>query len=109
MGGFGCRGAAYKPQWLKPFNFILLVARLKAVPFPIITLKILHFLKRFSNACRASLGRATAGVDVSFSLVTRISYNWQSFRASLRGMRTATGCMHSKRLPGSKYAHCLQE
>src|ERR1700674_1265113 len=24
-------------------------------------------------------------------------------------MRLGTGCIHSKRLPGSKYAHCLQE
>jgi hypothetical protein len=33
----------------------------------------IHFLNKFSNACRASLGRRLAGVEVSFSLVTRIS------------------------------------
>jgi hypothetical protein len=32
-----------------------------------------HFLNKFSNAWRASLGRRVAGVEVSFSLVTRIS------------------------------------
>ena len=31
------------------------------------------FLNKFSNACLASLGRKLAGVDVSFSRVTRIS------------------------------------
>jgi hypothetical protein len=33
----------------------------------------IYFLNRFSNACRASFGRRLAGVDVSFSLATRIS------------------------------------
>ena len=33
----------------------------------------IYFLKRFSNAWRASLGRRVAGVEVSFSRVTRIS------------------------------------
>jgi len=32
-----------------------------------------YFLNRFSNAARASFGRKLAGVDVSFSRVTRIS------------------------------------
>jgi hypothetical protein len=30
-------------------------------------------------------------------------------RTSFFSMRFGTGCMHSKRLPVSKYAHCLQE
>jgi len=68
-----------------------------------------YFLNRFSNAARASLGFRLAGVDVSFSRVTRISYNVQSLRASFFAIRSLTGCMHSKRLPGSKYVHCLQE
>jgi len=61
-----------------------------------------YFLNKFSNAARASFGRKLAGVEVSFSRVTRISYNAQSFFVSFFGTRTATGCMHSKRLPGSK-------
>src|SRR5579864_9213126 len=68
-----------------------------------------HFLNKFSNAARASLGRALAGVEVSFSRVTRISNSSQSLRASFFAMRSFTGCMHSNRLPGSKYVHCLQE
>ncbi len=68
-----------------------------------------YFLNKFSNACRASFGRRLAGVDVSFSLVTRISNNAHSFRASFFAIRSFTGCMHSNRLPGSKYVHCLQE
>lgn len=32
-----------------------------------------YFLNKFSNAARASLGRWLAGVEVSFSRVTRIS------------------------------------
>ena len=68
-----------------------------------------HFLNRFSNAARASLGRRLAGVDVSFSRVTRISKSSQSFLASFFAMRIFTGCMHSNRLPGSKYVHCLHE
>gem|GEM_PF-5491989 len=32
-----------------------------------------YFLNRFSNAARASFGRRLAGVEVSFSRVTRIS------------------------------------
>ena len=61
-----------------------------------------YFLNKFSKACRASLGRRLAGVEVSFSRVTRISNSVQSFRASFLGIRSLTGCMHSKRLPGSK-------
>lgn len=68
-----------------------------------------YFLNRFSNAARASLGFRLAGVDVSFSRVTRISYSVQSLRASFFAIRSLTGCMHSKRLPGSKYVHCLHE
>lgn len=33
----------------------------------------LHFLNKLSNAARALLGRRLAGVEVSFSRVTRIS------------------------------------
>ena len=36
-------------------------------------LSLLYFLNRFSNAARASFGRKVAGVEVSFSRVTRIS------------------------------------
>ena len=61
-----------------------------------------YFLNRFSNAVRASFGRKLAGVDVSFSRVTRISYSAQSLRTSFLAIRSLTGCMHSKRLPGSK-------
>jgi len=68
-----------------------------------------YFLNKLSNAARALLGRRLAGVEVSFSRVTRISYNGQSLRSSFLAIRTVTGCMHSKWLPGSKYMHCLQE
>jgi hypothetical protein len=68
-----------------------------------------YFLNKFSNAARASLGRWLAGVEVSFSRVTRISNNSHSLRASFFAMRSFTGCMHSNRDPGSKYIHCLQE
>jgi hypothetical protein len=68
-----------------------------------------YFLNRFSNAVRASVGRELAGVDVSFSRVTRISYDGHSLRASFFATRSFTGCMHSNRLPGSKYMHCLHE
>ena len=70
---------------------------------------LFHFLNKFSNAARASFGRNAAGVEVSFSRVTRISYDGHSFRSSFFAIRTATGCMHSNRLPGSKYVHCLHE
>jgi len=69
----------------------------------------LYFLNKFSKAARASLGRKLAGVDVSFSRVTRISKSAHSFRASFFAMRSLIGCMHSKRLPGSKCVHCLHE
>ena len=68
-----------------------------------------YFLNKFSNAARASFGRKLAGVDVSFSRVTFISNDGHSFRASFFATRSFTGCMHSNRLPGSKYMHCLQE
>jgi hypothetical protein len=68
-----------------------------------------YFLNKFSNACRASFGRRLAGVDVSFSRVTRISNNLHSFRASFFAIRSGMGCIHSNRLPGSKYVHCLHE
>lgn len=68
-----------------------------------------YFLKRFSNAARASFGRKLAGVEVSFSRVTRISYDGHSLRSSFFATRTVTGCMHSKRDPGSKYMHSLHE
>ena len=68
-----------------------------------------YFLNKFSNAARASFGRKLAGVDVSFSRVTRISNSGHSFRASFLRIRSFTGCIHSNRLPGSKYVHCLHE
>ena len=61
-----------------------------------------HFLNKLSKAARASRGRKLAGVEVSFSRVTRISYDGHSFRASFFATRSSTGCMHSNRLPGSK-------
>jgi hypothetical protein len=33
----------------------------------------------------------------------------QLFLTSLRGIRSGIGCMHSNRLDGSKYIHCLHE
>lgn len=66
-------------------------------------------MNRFSNAARASFGRKFEGVEVSFSRVTRISYDGHSFFSSFFAIRTVTGCMHSNRLPGSKYMHCLHE
>ncbi len=68
-----------------------------------------YFLNKLSNAVRASFGRRLAGVEVSFSRVTRISYNPHAFRSSFFAIRSFTGCMHSNRLPGSKYVHCLHE
>jgi hypothetical protein len=38
-----------------------------------------------------------------------MSYDGHSFLTSFFATRTATGCMHSNRLPGSKYVHCLHE
>ena len=70
---------------------------------------LFYFLNRLSNAARASFGRRLTGVEVSFSRVTRISYDGHSFRVSFFATRSFTGCMHSNRLPGSKYVHCLQE
>ena len=61
-----------------------------------------YFLNKLSNAALALVGFKLAGVDVSFSRVTRISYDAHSFRSSFFATRTATGCMHSNRLPGSK-------
>jgi hypothetical protein len=68
-----------------------------------------HFLNRFSNAARASFGFKLAGVEVSFSRVSRISNSSHEFRSSFFAIRSVTGCMHSNRLPGSKYVHCLHE
>ncbi len=68
-----------------------------------------HFLNRLSNAARASCGFNAAGVDVSFSTITRIAYDGHSFRTSFLATRSFTGCIHSNRLDGSKYVHCLHE
>jgi hypothetical protein len=81
----------------------------KALDLVYSLLSTLYFLNKLSNAARASFGRKLAGVEVSFSRVTRISYKVQSFRASFFAIRSFTGCMHSNRLPGSKYVHCLHE
>jgi hypothetical protein len=78
------------------------------VPSVVIALAF-YFLNKFSNAARASFGLKLAGVEVSFSLVTRISNSGHSLRASFFGIRSFTGCIHSNRLPGSKYVHCLHE
>ena len=42
------------------------------------------------------------------STVVRAEYSVQEFLAFLGVMRAGTGCMHSKRLPGSKDVHCAQ-
>ena len=60
-----------------------------------------YFLNRFSKARRASSARAPPLV-VSFSTVTFMAKKVQLLAASLRAMRSGTGCRHSKRLPGSK-------
>jgi hypothetical protein len=44
-----------------------------ALLFRALPLIKIYFLNKFSKAWRASLGRKAAGVEVSFSLVTRIS------------------------------------
>jgi hypothetical protein len=64
-----------------------------------------YFLKRFSNAARASVG---LGEDVSRSTVVRGAKYEQSFLPSFLGMRAVIGRAHSKRAAGSKYTHCLQ-
>jgi hypothetical protein len=74
-----------------------------------IILKSRYFLNKLSNAARALVGRKLAGVEVSFSRVTRISNSSHKFRSSFFAIRSFTGCMHSNRLPGSKYVHCLHE
>jgi len=61
-----------------------------------------YFLNKLSNAARALVGRKLAGVEVSFSRVTRISNSSHKFRSSFFAIRSFTGCMHSNRLPGSK-------
>ena len=68
-----------------------------------------YFLNRFSNAARASIGRAELGVEVSFSIRTLIEYKLHWLRSSFRGIRAGIGCVHSNRLEVSKYVHCRQE
>ena len=62
-----------------------------------------YSLKRSSNAFR---GSSTRGVVVSRSTVVRGAYSGHVFLPFLGEIRTATGCMHSNRAPGSKNAHC---
>ena len=69
---------------------------------------IRYFLKRFSNAVRASAGRWLL-LEVSFSMLTRIEKKAHSLRLSLGETRSLIGWLHSKRLEGSKCSHCLQE
>src|SRR5438128_1531638 len=64
------------------------------------------YLNRSSNAFRASLGR---GVVVSRSTVVRGEYSVHVLRSFFGDTRAVSvGSMHSKRLPGSKEAHCAQ-
>jgi hypothetical protein len=97
------------PVWICDYLGHFTVSSLFVEPYNSNEARYIYFLNKLSNAARASFGRKLAGVEVSFSRVTRISYNWQSFRASFFAMRSFTGCMHSNRLPGSKYVHCLHE
>src|SRR5439155_12842079 len=66
------------------------------------------FLKRLSRARRGSSGDAAPDA-VSRSTVTCIEKNVQALRAFLLAMRSGIGWVHSKRWPGSKWAHCRQE
>src|ERR1700757_713266 len=79
----------------------------------------IYFLKRSSKAFRASFGRAAVASgealvayvtgEVSFSTVMRNSKNVQSFFASLFGIRSGIGCVHSNCAAVSKCTHCLHE
>lgn len=64
-----------------------------------------YFLKRFSNAARASRGFED---EVSRSIVVRGAKKEHSLRASFFGILAVTGLVHSNRLPVSKNVHCLQ-
>ena len=77
-----------------------------------------YFLKRLSNAARASFGRRVspgaivgdggAGAE-SRATVTRGLNNSHSFDWSFAAMRTGIGFRHWNRVDGSKCAHCLQQ
>ena len=56
---------------------------------------IIYFLKRRSNALRASSGRLTPAEVVSRSTRTRIAKKVHWLAASLRAMRSGMGCWHS--------------
>ena len=81
-----------------------------------------YFLKRRSNASRASVALRGAGAltpeigcrpafcpETSRATVTRGENNVQLFAWSLIGMRTGMGFMHWKRVEDSKFTHCLQQ
>ena len=64
-----------------------------------------HFLKRFANAWRASVG---APDEVCRSTTVRGAKSSHTLRAFLFTMRAGIVLLHWKRAPGSKYVHCRQ-
>ena len=64
-----------------------------------------YFLKRFANACRASVGLPE---DVSRSMTVRDANSSHVLRPPLFMMRAVIGLRHSKREAGSKYLHWRQ-
>lgn len=70
-----------------------------AISFPTFDVTVLHFLNRFANACRASVGLPE---EVSRSITVRDVNSSHVLRPPLFMMRTVIGLRHSKREPGSK-------
>ena len=67
--------------------------------------RLVHFLKRFANAWRASVGPLE---DVSRSTTVLGVNSSQVFRAPVFAIRAVIGLRHSKRALGSKEMHCRQ-
>ena len=64
-----------------------------------VAVQVSYFLKRFANACFASVGFPD---DVSRSITVRAAKSSQLLRAPLFTMRAVIGLRHSKRALGSK-------
>src|SRR5438128_11044143 len=73
---------------------------------PLLSAKVLAYLKSLSNAERASLTSATA-VVVSRSTVLRVSNRVHKLRMSFLAIRSTIGLRHWKRAPGSKLTQFL--
>lgn len=106
----------------EPFFLILVAAIQERLERTAATGAPFYFLKRLSNAARASSalrGAATFPLSPTFTTgaegstsratVTRGEKSWHVFAWSFMAMRSGIGFRHWKRVEESKCTHCLQQ